>query len=189
MGLVDSDPLAVLPVRAASASAAFACACDPRRARYERCEHLSSLELTLASLRHLLDHCEQATARLAAEVRGPDLAEPCTGPCRNCRPCRDGAAGSDHVERGRSCAWGTKRLHGEGCCGEPAVVAVRDLTGSQKVLCLSHAADAVRGVHHLSIVEASRCSRAILTEAAGATCVVSGRATRLAEADRPAHRA
>jgi hypothetical protein len=184
MGLVDPDPLSVLPVRAASASAAFARACDPGRDNSERCEHLNSLELTLTSLRQLLDRCEQAIARLAAEIRSPDTAPPCSGPCRSCRHCRDGAAGcSDLVGRLRSCGWDIQRVNEQGRCGEPGVVTVRDLAGLQEVLCLSHAADAVRMVHHLSIVAASRSSRAVLAEVAGATCVVSRRATRLAEAD------
>jgi hypothetical protein len=184
MGLVDPDPLAVLPVRAASASAAFARACDPGRDNSERCEHLNSLERILTSLRQLLDRCEQATARLAAEVRSPDATPPCRGPCRICRHCGDGAAGcSELVGRVPSCDWRIKRLYGEGRCGEPGVVTVRDLAGTQKVLCLTHAEDAVRRVDHLSIVEASRSSRAVLAEVAGATCVVSRQATRLAEAD------
>lgn len=190
MGLVDPDPLAVLPVRAASASAAFARACDPRRDSSERCDHLSSLELTLASFRRLLDDCEQATARLAAEVRSPDVAAPCSGPSQYLRHCADGAADcSGRVDCRRSCDWGIEPLRGGGPCSEPGVVTVRDLAGSQKVLCLSHAADAVREVDHLSIVAASRSSRAILAEVAGATCVVSRRATRLAEADGGARRA
>jgi hypothetical protein len=190
MGLVDPDPLSVLPVRAASASAAFARACDPGRDNSERCEHLNSLELTLTSLRQLLDRCEQATARLAAEVRSPDTAPPGSRPCRSCRHCRDGAAGcSDRVGRLRSCGWGIQRVNEEGRCGQPGVVTVRDLAGSQEVLCLSHAADAVRMVHHLSIVAASRSSRAVLAEVAGATCVVGRRTTRLPEADGRARRA
>jgi hypothetical protein len=187
MGLVDPDPLSVLPVRAASASAAFARACDPGRDNSERCEHLNSLELTLTSLRQLLDRCEHATARLAAEVRSSDTAPPGSGPCRS---CSDGAAGcSDRVGRLRNCDWGIQRVNEEGRCGEPGVVTVRDFTGSQEVLCLSHAAHAVRLVHHLSIVAASRSSRAVLAEVAGATCVVSRRATRLREADGRARRA
>jgi hypothetical protein len=190
MVLVDPDPLAVLPVRAASASAAFARACDPRRDSSERCDHLKSLELTLSSLRQLLDRCEQATAQLAAEVRTPDGAAPCTAPSGSCRHCLGGAPGcSDPVDCGRSCDSGIERRHVGRRCGEPAVVTVRDLAGTQKVLCLTHAEDAVRKVDHLSIVAASRSSRAILAEVAGATCVVNRRATRLPEADGRARRA
>jgi hypothetical protein len=178
MGLVEIDPLAVLPVRAASASAAFARACDPSRDSAERCEHLRSLELALLSLRDLLDRCEQATGRLAAEVPNPTRTTDCTGPWRDCRQCVEGGPGSSagvwhHLHFGRDA-----EPPGSGHCGQPAEVTMQDVAGRQRLLCLSHAADAVRERDHVSIVAASRCSRAVLGEVANETSVISRRPGR-----------
>ena len=51
-------------------------------------------------------------------------------------------------------------------CPEAATVLVRDLTGAEQALCLAHAAGAAREVHQLSVVAASRYSRAVLGEVA-----------------------
>lgn len=74
MGLVNVDPLRVLPVTAASASAAFARASDPARDDGERREHLMVLEVTLAAVRELLNSWEQETARLAGQLDRPIAA-------------------------------------------------------------------------------------------------------------------
>jgi len=65
---VEADPLAVLPLTAASASAAFARATDPGREMTERQEQLRSLRSILASVRRQLDQSDQAVARLTTEL-------------------------------------------------------------------------------------------------------------------------
>jgi hypothetical protein len=182
MGLVDPDPLAVLPVRAASASAAFARACDPHRERAERREHLRLLELTLTAVRQLLDRCDEEAAQLALEVFNDDLATSCAGRHRPCRRCFgaavDGPEGVGRVER---CNCSVER-HGAGGCSERSAVTLRDESGASRVLCLKHAADALRQGDHLAVVAGSRCSRAALAEVAGETCLASRRPSRLADA-------
>ena len=54
MGFVDVDALAVLPVTAATASAAFARASDPSRDDAERRKHLALLEVSLCAVRDSL---------------------------------------------------------------------------------------------------------------------------------------
>lgn len=180
MGLVDPDPLAVLPVRAASASAAFARACDPRRDRAERREHLRSLELILTAVRELLRRCEQEAARLAAEVDDLDPATPCAGHERVCSHCH-GAPGecSDAAVCDRGL--GNECHKGGVRCGRPAAVTLREPIGVQQTLCLPHAAAAVRQLDPLVVVAASRSSRAVLAEAAGESCVVSRHRRLLAD--------
>lgn len=78
MGIVDFDPLAVLPVTAAAASAAYARAVDLNHSADDRRRHLESLERTPASVDRLLDRCQQESARLASELSRPDAAEPCS---------------------------------------------------------------------------------------------------------------
>jgi hypothetical protein len=68
----EADPLAVLPVTAATASAAFARAADPGRDHLERQQQLAVLETSLDSVVRLLDRCRQEAARLAGA-----LAEEC----------------------------------------------------------------------------------------------------------------
>ncbi len=67
-------------------------------------------------------------------------------------------------------------------CPHAATVVVRDLTGAEQALCLSHATVAVRQVHRLAVVAASRHSRAVLAEVAAGSCVIGRRARRLADA-------
>lgn len=178
MGLVETDPLAVLPVRAASASTAFARACDPGRDRAERYEGVRSLELALLSLRQLLDRCEQATARLAAELRNSPGTTVCAGPWRDCHQCIDEApSSSGGLGHDQHCGRDPGPRSGDDC-GQPAEVTMQDVVGRQRLLCLPHAADALRERAHVSIVAASRCSRAVLAEVADETCVVGRRATR-----------
>ncbi len=169
MGLVDVDPLAVLPVTAASASVGFARASDPRRDDAERRQQLTILEVRLAAVRKLLDSCEQETARLAGQLDRPVGEAPYQG----------AQAVSDHCRR---CSSTVETLMGSARCPDAAAVVLRDLTGDEQALCLRHAAAAVRQVHHLLIVAASRHSRAVLGESAAGSCLVSRRLDRLADA-------
>lgn len=149
MGLVDVDPLAVLPVTAASASAAFARASDPAGDEVVRREHLAILQVTLTAARRLLDGCDRAAARVAEELDGRPRAELCRG----------------------------------ATCQAAGAVVVRDLTGAEQALCVSHAAVAVQKVDQLVVVAASRHSRALLAELANTGCIVGRRVRRLAEAE------
>lgn len=182
MGLVELDPLAVLPVRAASASAAFARACDPSRDRSERREQLRLLELTLTAIRQLLDRGEQEIAHLAREMSGSDHETPCSGTRPRCR-LRLGRAidGEEDVGRGQNCT-----CHGDDQsdvpCVEPAVVILWDASWKLHALCLAHAADTVRKGDHLAVVAASRPSRAVLAAVAGEASAVRRHGGQQAEA-------
>ena len=142
MGVVEVDPLAVLPIIAAAASAAFARATDPGRDSTERQGQLRSLRSLLASVRRQLDESEQAVARLTTEL----------GSIRRCQ--RTVQLNRDHV-----------------ACEERATVVLRDAAGTEQALCLSHAAAAIRRTHNLAVVSASRPDRAALGEVAGESCV------------------
>lgn len=180
MGLVEVDPLAVLPVHAATASAVFARACDPSRDPSERREQLRLLELTLTSIRELLDRGEQETARLARDMSGSDCATPCSSTLRGCRHSV-GRAVHGEEDDGQHCA-----SHGDGqgdvACGERGVVIRRDADWMLRTLCLAHAAAAVREGGHLAVVAASRPTRAALAEVAGESCVVRRHMGRQADA-------
>ena len=181
MGLVDVDPLAVLPVTAASASAAFARASDPGRDDAERRQQLTFLEETLAALRKLLDNCAEETARLAGQLRSVgDAPHQGVGAV-----CASSLGDPPHTSRGsspcRRCRSTVEPSVEDAPCPEIAAVVVRDLAGDEQALCLSLAAVAVRRVHHLSVVAGSRYSRAVLADVT-ASCVVSGRVPRLADA-------
>lgn len=153
MGLVAIDPLAVLPVTAASASAAFARASDPGADETERRHQLSLLQVTLEAVRRLLDSCDQEVARLAAALDSRPGLVPCGGASSLCRHCLgEPLNSSDVIGRCRRCG--------------------RD----QKV----PAAGAARQVDQLAIVDASRHSRAVLAEVANASCIIGQRANRLA---------
>ena len=183
MGIVAVDALAVLPVTAASASAAFARASDPRRDDVERRKHLAFLLNTLSAVRKLLDSCDQATARLAGELDRPAVGPPCGGASAVCRRCLDApSTSSSGVVRCSRCGTAIGVSTADSPCPQPATVLVRDLTGAEQALCLSHAAAAARQVQHLSVIAASRHSRAVLNEAATASCVISRRTCRLADA-------
>jgi hypothetical protein len=103
MGLVDVDPLALLPVTAAAASAAYARASDPARDDDERQEQLTFLEITLSAVWELLDSCDQHTARLAAELcrsRGAGRCEGVSALCRRCLGAHlECSAGVGHCRR------------------------------------------------------------------------------------------
>lgn len=182
MGLVNVDPLSVLPVMAASASAAFARASDPARDDAERREHLTFLQVKLAAVRELLDSCEQETASLAGHLNRRTGGAPCRGALAVCRRCPgeplDASFGVGHCPR---CGWAVGLPAGGSQCAEAGTVVLRDITGEEQALCLSHAADAVRHAHHLSVVVASRRSRAVLAESSVASCVISSRLPRLGD--------
>jgi hypothetical protein len=184
MRLVDVDPLAVLPVTAASASAAYARASDPARDDVERQEQLTSLEITLSVVRELLDSCDQQTARLAAELYRNRGGVRCAGVSALCRRCLgahvDCSAGAGHCRR---CGATTVLPLPNVPCPELAtVVVLGDAGGAEQVLCLPHAASAVREVDHVTVVAASRYCRATLAEIAAETCVISRRGSRLSDA-------
>jgi hypothetical protein len=187
MGLVDADPLAVLPITAASASAAYARASDPARGDVERQEQLTFLEITLSVVRELLDSCDQQTARLAAELRRSRGGAGCAGVSALCRRCvgapLDCAAGVGHCRR---CGSTIDLPLSNDSCPEPATVVVCDPAGVEQVLCLPHAASAVREIAHVAVVAASRHCRAALAEIAAETCVISRRGRRLSDAARAA---
>jgi hypothetical protein len=183
VGIVEVDALAVLPVTAASASAAFARASDPSRDDTERRRHLAFLEVTLSAVRELLDGCDRETARLAGELDGRAVGARCRGASAICRRCVTAplTASSGVVRCSRCGSTIAVSVH-IGPCPEPSTVLVRDLTGAEQALCLAHAAGAARQVHHLSVIAASRYSRAVLSEVTSASCVISRRARRLVDA-------
>jgi hypothetical protein len=183
MGRDDVDPLAVLPLTAASASAAFARASDPWRDDAERRQQLTFLEVTLAALRELLDRCEQETARLAGQMDRRIGEAPCQGARAVCgRSLGEPFEASRGTGQSRKCSSTVEPSMESARCPDAAAVVLRDLTGDEQALCLSHAAVAVRRVHHLSVVAASRYSRAVLSDVAAASCTISRRVQRLADA-------
>jgi hypothetical protein len=182
MALVEVDPLAVLPVRAATASAAFARACDPHRDPSERREQLRLLELTLISIRELLNRGEQETARLAQHMSGSSCATHCSSTLRGCllsisRAVPGGEDDEQHCVRPRD-------DQGDVACGEPAVAILRDKGWKLRSLCLAHAAAAAREGDQLAIVAASRLTRAALAEVAGESCIVRRRIGRPTDAGK-----
>lgn len=183
MGAVEVDPLAVLPISAASASAAFARAADSGRDLDERQEQLRSLRLMLTTVRRHLDLCEQAAARLAAELDSTLSGRRCSAGWEACRhypaaPVRRsaGVPGCPECER-------TVRLdRGRLGCGEPSTVVLRDAAGAEQALCMSHAVAAIRRTRNLAVVSASRPDRGVLGEVAGERCVVRRHASPLVNA-------
>lgn len=174
MEVVDVDPLAVLPVTAASASAAFARAADSSRDRDERQEQLRSLTTTLASVRRLLDRCEQVAAQLAVELDSTG----CVGVCAAEWPVCQGCPGvplsySAGVGRCPRCDRTVECARDRFACGESTTVVLRDATGTEQALCLSHAAATLRHITCLAVVTASRPARAVLGEVTGQSCVIS----------------
>ncbi len=173
MGVVDVDPLAVLPITAASASAAFARAADPGRDLTERQEQLRSLTSTLASVRRQLDHSEQAVARLTEELDSTRSRRTCSAGWAVCQRCLGapltGSAGIGHCLR---CEQTVRLDPGRFGCAEPSTVVMRDATGTEQALCLSHAAATIRRTPHLIIVSASRRDRAVLDEVSHESCVI-----------------
>jgi hypothetical protein len=81
MRLPDTDPMALLPVTAACASATFARVADAHRDHSERRQQLMVLQACLVSMGRLLDRCHSETARLASDLPelGP-IPRPVSGP-------------------------------------------------------------------------------------------------------------
>lgn len=183
MRLADTDPLAVLPVTAASASAAFARVVDAHRHHSERWQQLMVLQECLASMGRLLDCCHSETARLANELAD---CFPSTDPCPAlwpvCRHCA-GLLLSPSDERGGCprCGRVTVLPPGGRSCEAPPTVKIRDSTGAEQVLCLSHAAAATRHVERVVVVSASRADRALLGEISREGNIVRRRVPRLSD--------
>lgn len=174
MGLADVDPLAVLPVTAATASAAFARAADPGRERGERQQQLAVLATSLDAVGRLLDRCQQEAARLAGELAEQSWAsDECPVREAVCRRCPgvplSCSGGLWHCPR---CGRVTDLARAELRCPEPPAVIVRDQSGAQQTTCLSHAAAAVRQVRSLVVVSAARADRVTLSEIASESNIV-----------------
>lgn len=93
MGLADADPLAVLPVTAATASAAFARAADPGRERGERQQQLAVLATSLDAVARLLAWREKEAARLAGELAEQNwTSDECPVRAAVCRRCPGGVS-------------------------------------------------------------------------------------------------
>lgn len=173
MGVVEVDPLAVLPITAASASAAFARATDPGRDFTERQEQLRSLRSMLASVRRQLDQSEQAVARLTTELGWVRRGQTCSTEWAVCRRCLVAPLSpSAGVGRCPRCQRTVPLDRDHFACGERATVVLRDATGAEQAMCMSHAAAAIRRTRNLAVVSASRPDRAALGEVAGESCVV-----------------
>lgn len=178
MTLIQVDPLAVLPVTAACASAAFARAADPARDHLERQRQLVRVDSSLASVGRLLDRCHQAAAELAAELAAPAIGE-CGVPQAVCRSCLGvPLLCSGGLGQCRRCKRVT-RLPGKPGCPESPHVSVRDRTGAEQAMCVSHAAAAVRQIDGLVIVCASRADRAVLGDVGRESSIVPSHVTAL----------
>jgi hypothetical protein len=184
MGVVEVDPLAVLPVTAASASAAFARATDPHRDRNERQEQLQALRLMLASVRRHLDRCDQAAVQLAEELDRPRCEQACSAGWAVCRLCLGVpltcSAGTGHCTR---CKRTIPLDRGRSDCGERTAVVLRNATGTEQCVCLSHAAGAIRHTAHIEVVTASRLDRTVLADIARESSVIRRPRSPLAEAE------
>ncbi len=179
MGVVEVDPLAVLPVTAVSASAAFAGATDPSCDRVERQEQSRSLTTTLASVRRLLDRCEQAATQLVSALDSARHGQACSVGWAVCQRCPGVPLScSACVGRCPRCDRTTRFDSGRFACGEPITIILRDATGTEQAVCLSHAAAALRQSAHFPVVTASRPDRAVLAEIACEGSVICGRSPR-----------
>lgn len=88
MSIVEDDPLAVLPVTAAAASAAFARATDTTRGAVER--QLAAVRRSLALAERLLERGESVVEQLAVQIERLERdqqGEPCTGVVPMCDRC------------------------------------------------------------------------------------------------------
>jgi hypothetical protein len=183
MAVVEVDPLAVLPITAAAANAAFARATDPGRDLNERQEQLRSLRSSLTTVRRHLDRCEQAAARLAAELDSTVSGRTCSAGWAVCRHYPAAPARcSTSVDVCPRCERTGRLDRGRLRCSEPSTVVLRDATAVEQALCLSHAAAAIRRTPHLAVVSASRPDRAVLGEVTRKSCVVSRHASLLLDA-------
>jgi hypothetical protein len=181
MRLADTDPMAVLPVTAARASATFARVVDAHRDHSERRQQLMALQACLVSMGWLLDRCHAEAARLAsdlAELR--PSADRCLALWPVCRLCA-GVPLSGERARCPRCGRITVLPPGRRGCEDPPTVKIRDSTGAEQMLCLSHAAAAIRHVERLVVVSASRADRAVLTEISRENNIVRRRFSRLSD--------
>jgi hypothetical protein len=181
MRLADTDPMAVLPVTAARASATFARVADARRGHSERRQQLMVLQACLASMDRLLDRCHSEATRLAHDLAElPPSTELCSALWLLCRDCA-GVPLPLSGERAHCprCGSITGLPPGRRICEDPPAVKIRDSTGAEQMLCLSHAAAAVRHVERLVVVSASRADRAVLTEISRESNIVRRRPPRL----------
>ena len=173
MGVIEVDPLTVLPIIAAAASAAFARATDPGRDFTERQEQLRSLRSMLASVRRQLDESEQAVTRLTTELGSIRRGQTCSTEGIVCRRCLVAPLSrSAGVGRCLRCQRTVQLDRDHFACEERATVVLRDATGTEQALCLPHAAAAIRHTRKLAVVSASRPDRAALGEVAGESCVI-----------------
>jgi hypothetical protein len=183
MRLADTDPMAVLPVTAACARATFARVTDAHRDHSERRQQLIVLQACLVSMGRLLDRCHSETARLASDMAELDpSSDRCLALWPVCGHCA-GVPLSPSGERADCprCGRLTVLPPSGRSCEDPPTVKIRDSTGAQQMLCLSHAAAAIRHVDRLSVVSASRGQRAVLNEIARESNIVRRRVSRLSD--------
>jgi hypothetical protein len=183
MSFADTDPMAVLPVTAARASATFARVADAHRDDSERRQQLMVLEACLASMDRLLDRWHSEATRLADHLAElPPSTEPCPALWLVCRDCA-GVPLALFRERAHCprCGSITGLPPGRRSCEDPPTVKIRDSTGTEQILCLSHAAAAVRHVERLVVLSASRADRALLTEISRENNIVPWRVSRLSD--------
>jgi hypothetical protein len=180
MSPADTDPMALLPVIDARASATFARVADAHRDLGERIQQLTVLQACLLSMGRLLERCHSETARLAgdlAELRPvPDRCPALWGVCGHC-------AGAPLSPSGdcQRCGRVMFLPPSGGSCEDPPGVKIRDSTGAERMLCLSHAVAAIRRVERLVVVSASRADRAVLAEISQESNFVRRRASRLSD--------
>jgi hypothetical protein len=184
MRLADTDPMAVLPVTAARTSATFARVADAHRDLIERRQQLMVLQACLISMGRLLDRCHAETARLASELAelrpSPDRCLALWAVCGHCAgaPLSPSGERADCPRCGRN-----PGLPPSGrSCEDPPSVKIRDSTGVEQMLCLSHAAAAIRHIERLVVVSASRADQAVLSEIPRESNIVRRRVSRLSDA-------
>jgi hypothetical protein len=138
------------------------------------------LEACLASMGRLLDRCHLETARLASDLAdlgpSPDRCLALWAVCGHCA----GAPLSPSGDCPR-CGRITVLPPSERRCEDSPSVKIRDSTGAEQMLCLSHATAAVRHVERLVVVSASRADRAVLTEISQESNIVRQRVSRLSD--------
>ncbi len=176
MSIVDDDPLAVLPVTAAAASAAFARATDTTRGPDERRLQLEALQGALVEAGRLLERGTSVVAQLSAELDQSQQrthSSRCPGATLLCARCLGVAlTRSGGIAVCLRCGRVQDLPPGEFRCAEPVSVTVGSTRAEQRSLCRSHAAAARQEDCHLQVVLASRSDRAALEEAARRSAVV-----------------
>lgn len=169
MAKVQVGRWGILLIIAPSASSAFARANDPARDVRERRRDFATVGVKLAAVRELLEKCDREAA--AAVGLHPE-------PGQRSSP----EAGPRLVHTRPSSAAGLGR-----CQDRTSTVGVADGgNGREFLLCLPHTTSAVRMVSQLSVVIASRTSRAVLAEAAARSCVIKRRVRGQADVTKAA---